>query len=61
MILCIGTVPLLYEEPIQTLATKQEVNSNIMNKLSCMMYKHVGLYYNTFIFIVCVTGYCHSK
>ena len=25
MILCIGTVPLLYEEPIPTLAKKQQV------------------------------------
>ena len=44
MILCIGTVPLLYEEPIPTLAKQQEVNktySHVINKLSCMMYKHV--------------------
>ena len=29
MLLCIGTVPLLYEEPIPTLAKKQQVNKNL--------------------------------
>ena len=38
MILCIGTIPLLYEEPIPSLAKKQEVIKNLFtyNKQTIM-------------------------
>ena len=57
MILCIATVPLLYEEPIPTLAKKQQVNKNMFKHnykqtVMCMYILRTMLFIIYFSFFV---------